>query len=283
LTVGVTDGSATAAVRAAGATAHRVAHSAGHLDRVKAQLDARRAGAPRAVAGWYVDLPTNSVVVLARPEQVPAARRFVAAAAGAAAARVVASAEQPRPTPDLKGGDPFYAGAARCTVGFTVRGGFVTAGHCYSADSPPLTGPNGQPLGEWGGASFPGNDYAWVRTYENWTLLPLVGDMRVGGSVEATVGASVCRLGRTTGVRCGVIQAKNQTVNYPEGTVLGLTRTNVCGEPGDSGGPFISGVQAQGIASGASGNCTSGGTTYFQPVNEILSAFGLTLLTAPSG
>jgi streptogrisin C len=53
----------------------------------------------------------------------------------------------------------------------------------------------------------------------------------------------------------------------------------VCAEPGDSGGPFVSGTQAQGVTSGGSGDCTSGGTTFFQPVNPILSDFGLTLKT----
>ena len=38
-------------------------------------------------------------------------------------------------------------------------------------------------------------------------------------------------------------------------------------------------IQAQGVTSGGSGNCTVGGTTYFQPVNEILSAYGLSLVT----
>ncbi|SEQ43136.1 streptogrisin C, partial [Streptomyces radiopugnans] len=47
--------------------------------------------------------------------------------------------------------------------------------------------------------------------------------------------------------------------------------------PGDSGGSYISGNQAQGVTSGGSGNCRTGGTTYHQPVNEILSAYGLTL------
>jgi streptogrisin C len=78
------------------------------------------------------------------------------------------------------------------------------------------------------------------------------------------------------------VQAKNSTVNYPQGTVTGLTRTNACAEPGDSGGSWLSGAQAQGVTSGGSGNCTSGGTTYFQPVNEILSAYGLTLTTSGS-
>ena len=55
--------------------------------------------------------------------------------------------------------------------------------------------------------------------------------------------------------------------------------TNVCAEPGDSGGSWLSGNQAQGVTSGGSGNCTSGGTTFFQPVNEILGRYGLTLVT----
>ena len=79
---------------------------------------------------------------------------------------------------------------------------------------------------------------------------------------------------------CGTVQAKNQTVRYAQGTVYGLTRTNVCAEPGDSGGSWLSGNQAQGVTSCGSGNCTSGGTTYFQPVNEILSAYGLRLVTS---
>ena len=53
----------------------------------------------------------------------------------------------------------------------------------------------------------------------------------------------------------------------------------MCAEPGDSGGPYVAGVQAQGTTSGGSGDRTSGGTTFFQPVNPTLSDFGLTLRT----
>ena len=100
-----------------------------------------------------------------------------------------------------------------------------------------------------------------------------------GRVADAAVGASVCRSGSTTGWHCGTIQARDASVTYSQGTVSGLIRTNVCAEPGDSGGSFIAGTQAQGVTSGGSGNCSSGGTTYFQPVNEILSAYGLTLTT----
>ncbi len=63
----------------------------------------------------------------------------------------------------------------------------------------------------------------------------------------------------------------------------GLSRSNACAEPGDSGGSWISGNQAQGVTSGGSGNCSSGGTMWFQPVNEILQVYGLSLTTSGGG
>ncbi|WP_026127391.1 S1 family peptidase, partial [Nocardiopsis lucentensis] len=100
------------------------------------------------------------------------------------------------------------------------------------------------------------------------------------GSNAAPIGSSICRSGSTTGWHCGTIQARNQTVRYPQGTVYYLTRTNVCAEPGDSGGSFISGTQAQGMTSGGSGNCSSGGTTFYQEVDPVESAWGVRLRTS---
>src|SRR3712207_7600928 len=48
---------------------------------------------------------------------------------------------------------------------------------------------------------------------------------------------------------CGTIQAFNTSVSYPQGVVSGLIRTNVCAEPGDSGGSLVAGNQAQGVTS----------------------------------
>ena len=196
---------------------------------------------------------------------------------------MVASSETPRPLIDVIGGNAYFIGGARCSVGFSVNGGFVTAGHCGSTGRATT-----QPSGTFRGSSFPGNDYAWVQVAAGNTPRGLVnnysgGTVTVAGSTEAAVGASVCRSGSTTGWRCGTIQAKNSSVTYPQGTVTGLTRTNACAEPGDSGGSWMSGSQAQGVTSGGSGNCSSGGTTYFQPVNEILSVYGLTLVTGGGG
>ena len=67
-------------------------------------------------------------------------------------------------------------------------------------------------------------------------------------------------------------------MNYGNGDVVnGLIQTNVCAEPGDSGGSLYSGSTALGLTSGGSGDCTSGGTTFFQPVTAALSAYGVTI------
>jgi streptogrisin C len=288
LMVGVTSDQAADVVLAAGATPRRVNRSESTLRTTKSTLD-RRTPSANAVAGWYVDVSTNQVVVLARRGSTGAASAWVGRAGVAAGAvRVVASSEQPKPLFDVRGGDPYFIdNRARCSIGFAVTTGFVTAGHCGQVGST-TTGFNQAAQGQFTASSFPGtNDYGVVAVNGNWTPQPVVNDFNggtvpVAGSQEAPVGASVCRSGSTTGTHCGVIQAKNATVNYPEGAVTGLTRTDVCAEAGDSGGPWLSGDQAQGVTSGGSGDCQSGGTTFFQPVNEILTDNGLTLVTTGS-
>jgi streptogrisin C len=144
-------------------------------------------------------------------------------------------------------------------------------------------------MGEVKASIFPGDaDEGFVSVTGGQTPQPFVNDFQgnllpVAGSTEAPIGAAVCRSGSTTGTHCGTIEATNQTVVYPEGAVTGLTRTNVCAEAGDSGGPWLSGDQAQGVTSGGSGDCTVGGETFFQPVNEILARNNLTLLTTGGG
>lgn len=279
LVVGVTDAAKTATVTSAGAKALKVAHSEQQLAGYQAQLDAARASAPATVPGWYVDVTSNTVVVQSRSTGIAEAKAFAeAAGVPSSAVTVQASDEAPRAL-DVVGGNAYYIGGSRCSIGFAVTGGFVTAGHCGSTGST-----TSSPSGTFAGSSFPGNDYAYVRTPGQ----PLIGavnnysggQVRVAGSADAPVGSSICRSGSTTGWRCGTIQARNSSVTYVEGTITGLIRTSACAEPGDSGGSAISGSQAQGVTSGGSGNCTSGGTTYFQPVNEILGAYGVSLITS---
>ncbi|MEV4316176.1 S1 family peptidase [Actinocrispum sp. NPDC049592] len=284
LVVGLTDQSKAAAVQATGADTVPVALSAAQLDSVKAKIDKQKA--PAAVHSWYADPRTGSVVVTvdSRSSDVDT---FIAQAR-AAGPVTVQTTTAPRPqtfAAGTVGGDPYYInGNVRCSIGFSVVGGFVSAGHCGGVGSN-VVGWDGSQMGTFAGSSFPGNDYSYIRTGWGWWNVGVVlgwgqvPDQLVRGSWEAPVGSSVCRSGSTTHWHCGQIQAKNETVNYQQGAFYGATKTSVCAEPGDSGGSFITGDQAQGVTSGGWGNCSSGGQTWFQPVNEILSTYGLTLST----
>jgi streptogrisin B len=234
------------------------------------------------VAGiaWYVDATAHRVVVTADSSvsaaEIATVRR--AAAANAGALRV-----QRSPgvfTPLLSAGDAIYGGKYRCSLGFNVVSGstyyFLTAGHCGDLANTWYTNSGHTTLiGPTVSSSFPSNDYALVR-YDN-TSLSHPGGFAVA---DAFVGEKVTRDGSTTGVHSGTVTALNVTVRYvghPGGTVSGLIQTNVCAEPGDSGGPLYDGSRALGLTSGGSGDCTSGGTTFFQPVREAANAYGVTI------
>ncbi|WP_305782473.1 ricin-type beta-trefoil lectin domain protein [Symbioplanes lichenis] len=285
LTVATTDPARVARIRAEGAVPKLAERSAKDLDADKKALDRTKAGTK--IHGWYADTTRGTVVVTVAPGGEASARTF-AAAAGVEDVTVVTAAEAPRTVYDIRGGDQYVInGNTLCSVGFSVAGGFVSAGHCGGVNSPTL-GNNNVAQGTFAGSSFPGNDYSFIRTNANWTPQPWVnnyagGNVLVAGSQDAAIGSSICRSGRTTGWRCGTLQGRNETVNYAQGAVQGLSRMSACAEPGDSGGSVISGNQAQGVTSGVTGNCTSGGTTWFQPVNEILSVYGLSLTTSGGG
>ncbi|MFF0029808.1 S1 family peptidase [Streptomyces avermitilis] len=286
LTVAVTRHDAADAVRTTGATVRLVKYSAKQLDAAKARIDALTA--PRGVSSWHVDSRANRVVVnvVTTQRRDNDVQAFLARAGQAGPVTVEETATAPGTfSAGTVGGDPYYTGNVRCSIGFSVYGGFVTAGHC-GQPSAAVYGWDRSYIGNFQGSSFPGNDYAWVNVGSGWWTVPVVlgwgtvPDQLVRGSAEAPVGASICRSGSTSHWHCGTVLAKNETVNYSQGSVYELTKTSVCAEPGDSGGSFISGDQAQGVTSGGWGNCGSGGETWYQPVNEILNRYGLTLHTA---
>ncbi|MCQ4212612.1 S1 family peptidase [Streptomyces longispororuber] len=286
LTVAVSDRDKAAAVRSTGAQVKVVAHSARALDATKNRLDALKA--PTGVSSWRVDWQTNRVVVevLADQQRDNDVKAFLAKARTAGPVTVRTTEHAPSTlAAGTVGGDPYYTGNVRCSIGFSVQGGFVTAGHCGGAGQG-VNGWDGSYVGNFQGSSFPDNDYAWVNVGSGWWTVPVVlgwgtvSDQLVRGSAEAPVGASICRSGSTSHWHCGTVLAKNETVNYSQGAVHQMTKTSVCAEPGDSGGSFISGDQAQGVTSGGWGNCSSGGETWYQPINEILNRYGLTLHTA---
>lgn len=285
-----------------GADVRNVRFSLRDLDSAKARLDEvnkyafKRWASLEGVHSWHVDPITNSVVVNIAPGATDRAIDFVAlSGADVQTVRFATVPGTPQTTATIQGGIEYTVNnASLCSVGFPVtRGstrGFVTAGHCGGVGATVRV--SNQVVGTFQASRFPSNDRAWVSIGSTHTVLPRVtnysgGFVTVRGSTEAAIGAALCRSGRTTGYRCGSITAKNITVNYSNGPVYGLTRTNVCTGRGDSGGSWITGAgQAQGVTSGgnlpagSNDNCavpTSQRQTFFERLNPILSGYGLTL------
>ncbi|KAF9732071.1 hypothetical protein PMIN06_002681 [Paraphaeosphaeria minitans] len=291
LNVAVTDEALTSEVTAAGATPVVVSNDLSKLEEAKAALDKLdidatlgRKREESGIASYYVDVAANKLILEAlsgSTSQAADLAKQVGLDESEFEVKVVDS--MPTTFVTVRGGDAYLINrSARCSVGFSVTGGFVSAGHCGTTGNTAST-TSGTTIGTFAGSVFPGSgDYSYIRgtsanTYSGTVNNYSGGSITISGSTATAVGGSVCRSGSTTGVFCGSVRALGATVRYSQGSVTGLTQTNVCAEPGDSGGSWYSGSQAQGVTSGGSGDCSSGGTTYFQPVNRILSAYGLTL------
>ncbi|MFI1937934.1 S1 family peptidase [Streptomyces purpureus] len=276
---------AQAEVEKAGAVARGVRNSVPTLTSAMGSLS-DKASVPGTA--WAVDPRTNQILVTAdrtvtgeRWDKVERAVRSL----GDGVARIQKSKGEFKPF--IEGGDAIFGGGARCSLGFNVttqdgQSGFLTAGHCGVATERWSEQQNGQPIGTVQEAVFPGaGDFA-LLTYDDPNIeAPSAVDTGDGRTVEikqaadAAVGQQVFRMGSTTGLRDGQVTGLDATVNYPEGTVSGLIQTNVCAEPGDSGGAlFTRDGDAVGLTSGGSGDCTSGGETFFQPVTTALDAVG---------
>ncbi|WP_062215030.1 S1 family peptidase [Streptomyces sp. NBRC 109706] len=282
LVVNVLDESAAAVVTASGAEARLVEHSLDTLNGVMTEVEAF------AVPGtsWSVDPLSNAVQV--KVDSTVAAgdlaeiERGVAELGELAELNTVAGEFQPF----LAGGDAIYSSGARCSLGFNVTAGgtdgFLTAGHCGSVGSSWAASSGGSAVGTLTQGEFPGGDYALVEystsvdnpsevnRYDGTT-------QQITGAAEAVVGQSVERSGSTTGLHGGSVVATDVAVSYPQGTVYGTIETNVCAEPGDSGGALFAGSSAIGLTSGGSGNCSSGGVTFFYPVTDALAAVGASI------
>ncbi|MEX3102527.1 MULTISPECIES: S1 family peptidase [unclassified Streptomyces] len=278
----------------AGAKVREVANSTAKLESAAQTLKAR---ATIPGTSWAVDPRTNKVLVTA-DSTVTGSRwdrlESTVNALGANVATVKKSAGTFKTF--LSGGDAIFGGGARCSAGFNVTAGdgspaFLTAGHCAVAEEQWSDSANGQPIATVDQATFPGEgDFALVKYDDANTQAP--SDVNIGGgqnvqilqAADATVGTQVFRMGSTTGLNDGQILGLDATVNYPEGTVTGLIQTNVCAEPGDSGGSlFTQDGSAIGLTSGGAGDCTVGGETFFQPVTTALQATGATLNGADAG
>ncbi|NLU69052.1 S1 family peptidase [Streptomyces sp. HNM0574] len=282
LVVNVTNEAAKKVVESAGAEAKVVQHTLNQLNSAKDTLTAKDVtGTSRAV-----DVKTNKVVVTAdktvKGAELEKLKKQIAAQDG----RAELKRSKGEFTTKIAGGDAIYGGGSRCSLGFNVtvggKPGFLTAGHCTTAVDSWSDSQSGQEIAKSGEGKFPGADYG-VATYTGQTDAPSEVNLyngstqKISGAANAEVGQKVTRSGSTTQVHEGTVKALDASVSYPEGTVNGLIQTDVCAEPGDSGGSLFAGDKALGLTSGGSGDCSSGGETYFQPVPAALEAVGAQL------
>ncbi len=306
LTVNAGGRAEAARIEKAGLDARVPARGQAELDRIKAELDRSAADkAPSGVVAWAVDLPSDTVTVKVNNVRGAAARAFIAkAAAHGSAVRIERGQEK------LEAKAAIYPGSKMtfnnttqwCSVGYGARDSsgrqyLVTAGHCVTNTL------------RYDGAAFAQGyktryalgtrsvDMGILTINSGHSITTSVGTwgnsnpVAVRGGSRASSGASVCKSGATTGWTCGTIGSYNNTVTYvdlnggPDTVVSGLATSSVCVEGGDSGGAYISGNQAQGMTSGGPTNqqCTGGvnsrGSSYFQPLDDALRYYGLTLNT----
>ncbi|QSB15218.1 S1 family peptidase [Natronosporangium hydrolyticum] len=298
-TVAVTEAGPAAALASAEVTTERVGHSLQRLESITAELDELLEADPAALAdvySWRIEVADNQVVVTTAAGQADAVSGLVADYGDAV--RVTESSYAPQVAQSALHGGTAYNG---CSVGFNlVAGGtgyFLTAGHCGGTGQ--QTSQNGVNIGPFVESWFPGEDDALVRVDNAgaWTQGPTVwtysGTVTINGWTDAAVGTPICTSGRTTGLTCGVITAKNETVNYAEGAVFGMTRHNACVEPGDSGGPnwnTVGGNYAEGVTSGAQmigGQCLErfgmANVSWYYPISDSLpyyaGGWGVSLMT----
>ncbi|MDH6627392.1 streptogrisin B [Streptomyces sp. LBL] len=235
---------------------------------------------------WVVDSKTHRVVVTADSTVSQAEIAKIKQQAGADADALTIKRTNGKFQKYIGGGDAIYASSWRCSLGFNVRDSagtnyFLTAGHCTDgAGTWWSNSGHSTTLGTTAGSSFPTNDYGLVRyTNSSVTKSGTAGNTDITSAGTPSVGTTVTRNGSTTGIHSGRVTALNATVNYGGGDIVyGMIQTTVCAEPGDSGGSLYgtNGV-AYGLTSGGSGDCSAGGTTFFQPVVEALNAYGVSV------
>ncbi|MEW2251088.1 S1 family peptidase [Streptomyces sp. NPDC006975] len=308
LTVNVSSPAAAAEARDHGLAARVPQRGERALDRIKASLDARALReVPDGVTSWSVDLPSDTVTVHVTPGRTSAAAAsFLAdAASHGSAVRILRDGQRLAPQATVYPGSRMTwtnsSGSWVCSVGYAAhdssgRQYLVSAGHCV-ADLTDLY---------YGTAHFAKGvhsryalgsrsvDMGIAQVDSDDSIATQVGTWGTGanvaikGSKRAAPGSALCKSGQTTGWTCGAVKSYNVSVTYtdehggPDTVVTGLASSSVCTQGGDSGGAYISGNQAQGMTSGGpTGQQCSGtnssGSSYFQPLDDALSYYGLTL------
>ncbi|GAA2375091.1 hypothetical protein Cme02nite_04530 [Catellatospora methionotrophica] len=306
LVVAVTSRSAAAQASAAGASPRLVTRGPAELGRLLAGVKSVVGTGVPGVYGWGIDVQANDVVV-----NVNSARQGAATEAAVArlarlgsGVRIVRTASQQRQQAgDVRPGSPWWPGSeSNCSIGFPAtdaNGGkhFLTAGHCTNDANQAAYGQQGQ-ANRIGTSNVGGSRSVNARegdmgvvavTEAGWNLSASVNTwgeaaVTVTGSAEALVGDRVCHSGNTSHWQCGVVKYTHKSVDYGGGLIIeDLTWSTACSLGGDSGGAWLLGDKAVGLHDGGPSQCVSnpsdGDLSIFQPVNEALAKWNLTLVT----
>ncbi|MFD4790967.1 S1 family peptidase [Streptomyces sp. NPDC058459] len=307
LVVNAENAKASREVEGAGLSARTARHGENELNRVKAALDAAAlTRTPTGVSSWEVDLAADTVTVKVHDSEGGPARAFLDKARSYGDAVSVVS-DQPGLVPQatIKPGAEMAFDGFVCSVGYGARDSagrqyLVTAGHCV--EDLPVLSYQGTRFAQATNSRFAlgtrSVDMGIARLDAGNTISTAVGtygratEPKVLGSRRATPGSTLCKSGRTTFWTCGKVNSYNVTVTYsdanggPDTVVTGLGSSSVCTQGGDSGGAYVSGNQAQGMTSGGpssqrcNGSVNAPGSSYFQPLDDALAYYGLTLNTA---
>ncbi|WP_326687833.1 MULTISPECIES: S1 family peptidase [unclassified Streptomyces] len=186
----------------------------------------------------------------------------------------------------VRGGDSLYtADGLPCTVGFNASGGGefygILPGHCGGQEEtqwfadPQRQVPAGVTAASHGPSGYSVIHYTNPDLSYPSEVSTDSGPLRVERAADPAVGMQVCGAGQANGWHCGTVLAVDISVSFPEGTVDGLFQTDLCAEPGESGGPAVSGNAAVGVPLAADGDCASGGTSLYMPVTTALAELGL--------
>ncbi|MEV6795868.1 S1 family peptidase [Streptomyces sp. NPDC051320] len=284
LVMNVVDEAAAQDVRSAGGRARIVDNTLAELKSARKTLVAK---ASLPGTSWAVDPVSNKMVVTVDRTVSGTELSQLDGIVKGLGSRAELKKSSGEFKPLIAGGDAIWGSNARCSLGFNVvKDGqpyFITAGHCTEAVTSWSDTQGGSQIGTNAASDFPGHDYGLVK-YTSGTPHPSEVDLYNGSTQpitkagNATVGMAVQRSGSTTHVHGGTVTGLDATVNYGNGDVVnGLIQTDVCAEPGDSGGALFAGDTAIGLTSGGSGDCSAGGETFFQPVPAALAAFGATI------
>jgi hypothetical protein len=216
-----------------------------------------------------------------------------------------------KPTKHYCTAGPLAILANPATLAAELETFLITAGHCTEAANEWFTSTHPAPgvtekigsvvLSLWD--LF--GDYGDIEVGSNWLqagVTPALAQVTnyqdnglrearsVIGEAASTQGASVCRQGATSFEQCGTINAESILDFYSNHDVDSLVRTNSCGEPGDSGGPYTTLAEGNSVrilgteVSGPEDVCGPGlfcstCLSYYEPIRTSLTGLGLALLT----